>query len=243
MATKIDNFSLEEIKNFVKESHSFTEVGKKIGYKNTGGNVITNLKKYFNSNNIDYSHFNKTRNHFVKRTFDNVFIKDSTVDQTTLKKWYLNGNYSKYKCKICGINTWNNQELVLRLDHINGNNHDNRLENLRWLCPNCDSQTEFYCGKNRPLKQKEKNFCIDCGKEIKDLRSKRCKECSNKAQRVCEWPSRKQLKEMIRTESFTAIGKKYNVSDNAVKKWCDKYHLPRLKSEISKYSKEEWDLI
>ena len=43
--------------------------------------------------------------------------------------------------------------------------------------------------------------------------------------------------------SFTAIGKKYNVSDNAVRKWCDKYNLPRKASEIKKYSDEEWELI
>ena len=54
---------------------------------------------------------------------------------------------------------------------------------------------------------------------------------------------REDLKKLIRSMSFTSIGKKYNVSDNAIRKWCDKYNLPRKVSEIKKYSDEEWELI
>jgi len=54
-----------------------------------------------------------------------------------------------YECSECGINEWNNKELSLHLDHINGKNGDHRLENLRFLCPNCHSQTETYTGKNK----------------------------------------------------------------------------------------------
>lgn len=48
---------------------------------------------------------------------------------------------------------------------------------------------------------------------------------------------------LIKTQSFTSIGKQFNVSDNAVRKWCDKYNLPRTKAEIKNYSDEEWNLI
>jgi hypothetical protein len=54
-----------------------------------------------------------------------------------------------YCCAICGINEWCGQRLVLHLDHINGINNDNRLENLRLLCPNCHSQTPTYCNRAR----------------------------------------------------------------------------------------------
>ena len=54
-----------------------------------------------------------------------------------------------YECSECGISEWNGRKLALHLDHINGKNGDHRLENLRFLCPNCHSQTETYTGKNK----------------------------------------------------------------------------------------------
>lgn len=55
--------------------------------------------------------------------------------------------------------------------------------------------------------------------------------------------TREELKNLIRTTPFTRIGEQYNVSDNAVRKWCDKYNLPRKVSEIKQYSDEEWEKI
>ena len=86
-----------------------------------------------------------------------------------------------------------------------------------------------------------KYFCIDCHQPIR--KEGRCLECSHLNQRVVERPSREVLKNLIRTESFTEIGKKYEVSDNAIRKWCDSYSLPRKKSEIKKYTKEEWESL
>lgn len=97
--------------------------------------------------------------------------------------------------------------------------------------------------KHQKTKSQEKikiepNHCIDCGKII-DNRSQRC----DKRQRRVEWPQRDELKNLIRTESFFSIGKKYNVSDNAIRKWCKNYNLPTKKSEIKKYSDKEWEEV
>ena len=89
---------------------------------------------------------------------------------------------------------------------------------------------------------KGKNYCCDCGCEIL-ISSERCIACKNKMQRVVERPSRIELKTLIRTLPFTQIGKQFNVSDNAIRKWCYAENLPVKKSEINKYSEEEWNSL
>lgn len=83
-------------------------------------------------------------------TLDEILVKDSKyTNMSSLKKRVLKSNLIEYKCAICGISEWMNKELILQLDHINGDNRDNRISNLRLLCPNCHSQTETYCRKNK----------------------------------------------------------------------------------------------
>lgn len=93
---------------------------------------------------------------------------------------------------------------------------------------------------NNDCQQKE-NFCIDCGKSIYPS-SIRCIQCEAKT-RQSVTISRDELKTLIRTTPFVQIGKKYGVSDNAVRKWCDSYNLPRRVSEIKQYSNEDWEKI
>lgn len=67
---------------------------------------------------------------------------------TKFKSRLIKANLIEYKCSCCGITEWNGKPLTLQLHHINGNNRDNRLENLTFLCPNCHSQTDNFSGKN-----------------------------------------------------------------------------------------------
>ena len=86
-------------------------------------------------------------------------------------------------------------------------------------------------------------YCIDCGKEI-SKGATYCTDCYKKSiRKIQNRPAREQLKYLIRNYSFVEIGKKYNISDNAIRKWCDAYNLPRKKQDIKKYSESEWKKI
>ena len=86
------------------------------------------------------------------------------------------------------------------------------------------------------------HYCILCGK-ILATKSTYCVECGQKIQRKVERPSRIKLKELIYNKPFTQIAKIYGVSDTAIRKWCVAYNLPSKKADISKLSKQEWELI
>lgn len=239
----IDNYTKQELENIIQKSSSYKDVAQRIGYTGYSGDLCNLIKNTINLLEINTSHFKRQTN--IVRVPENIFIKNSTANQSTLRRWYLKGEYMPYKCSICGQEPfWNDKELTLILDHINGENHDDRLENLRWVCPNCNQQLDTTNGKNKKQLKKH-NYCIDCRKEI-NLRSTRCVECQAKTQTIPlenMLVTRQELKDLIRTKPFTQIGKQFNVSDNAIRKWCDKFNLPRKSTEIKKITDEEWKNI
>ena len=250
----IDNFSEEELRQIVLNSTSMKQVIDKLGYSTHSGSNSSTVKARLKKYNIDISHFTTIKG--IERNEENVFIENSTASQATLRRWYKKGNYTEYKCSICGQEPiWQGKDLTLILDHINGHNHDDRLENLRWVCPNCNQQLDTTCGKNKANRKhitskgviepsKLKFFCKNCNKEItSQSKSGLCQECCNKSKRVCERPSREELKNLIRTMPFTRIGEKFGVSDKAITKWCVSENLPSRKKDINSYSDEEWEFI
>ena len=149
MAAKIDTFTDEEFKVIVAESKSMTDISTKLGYAAKSGSNYTRIRKRIDELGLSTDHFALGNKRPIKRNVENIFIENSTADQKTLRKWYFEGKYTEYKCSICGQEPmWQGKELTLILDHINGHNKDDRLENLRWVCPNCNMQLPTTNGRN-----------------------------------------------------------------------------------------------
>lgn len=91
-------------------------------------------------------------------------------------------------------------------------------------------------------KNKKKYYCKYCGIEVY-RHNDCCTACASINLRVVDRPSRQELKNLIRTLSFVQIGKIYGVTDNSIRKWCDKYNLPRKKTDINNFTDEQWELI
>lgn len=98
-------------------------------------------------------------------------------------------------------------------------------------------------GYNYPLRNNRNiSYCQDCGKEISKLAT-RCEVCEKFKQRKVERPSREELKNLIRTETFVSLSKKYGVADRTISKWCEYYNLPSKKKIIKSYTDDQWQLI
>lgn len=187
------------------------------------------------------------RNQKIQEWKDGTF--DGLCGKYQISDWIRNYLLEKhnYSCELCGWNKINptTGKVPLDIHHIDGDYRNNKEENLQVLCPNCHSLTPNYKALNkteRKTSAPRKNFCIDCGKEITG-KSIRCCDCNGKAHRTEKPVTRDELKELIRTLPFTKIGDKFGVTDNAVRKWCDTFNLPRTKEEITAYSDEQWKLI
>lgn len=153
MKCKYKEIDLKELKKLVKDSITWSELMRKLGYTANRGNSFAGLKKYIEENKIDTSHF-KGKAHGTSDTseqsLDEIMVENSTYsNMSRLKKRIIKANLIEYKCSCCGLTEWNGKSITLQLHHINGNNRDNRKENLTFLCPNCHSQTDSYCGKNK----------------------------------------------------------------------------------------------
>lgn len=145
----VDRFSPDELREIVASSHSYKEVLRKLGYKTLNGRNNDTLRKRLEKYNIDVSHFTFPQK--TLRTMENIFCTGCTASQKVLRSWYKKV-FADEQCAICGQKRkWNGKDLTMVLDHINGDNHDNRLENLRWICPNCNSQLPTFAGRNSKI--------------------------------------------------------------------------------------------
>lgn len=149
MTSKIDLIPEEEFRQLISSSNSYNEVLKKINMSH-GRSSTDIIKRRCINLNISCNHFQKTGNGTApKYKLEEILVQNSKYTNTTrLKNRILKEKLLDYECQIChNKGEWMGQPLTLQLDHINGIHNDHRIENLRFLCPNCHTQTETYGSK------------------------------------------------------------------------------------------------
>ena len=225
---------IDAFKKIVSESNTYTEVVIKLGLSPRCSGNFQTIKKYIMDNEIDISHFicgfqtgNKPKN---RKEINDVLVKGSFFGRKNLKRKLYQEGLKEKKCEICGIGEdwFNGSKLVHILDHINGDSYDNRIENLRIVCPNCNSSLDTNCGRNRVKKiyDDEKDIYLSdrthkkcfCGKVILK-NSKMCSKCYGDSQRKFERPDLDTLIKDIEELGYVGAGKKYGISDNGIRKW------------------------
>jgi 5-methylcytosine-specific restriction endonuclease McrA len=143
-----------ELTEAVRGSRSLAQVLIKLGFEPGGGRQQT-LKRRIEQLRLDTSHFvgqawrRGSRIPVVpRRPLHDLLIARRLVRTNTLKKRLIRDGLKEPRCEMCARDTWNGHPIPLELDHVNGKRDDNRLENLRVLCPNCHAQTDTYRGRN-----------------------------------------------------------------------------------------------
>lgn len=224
------SYTIEDVKNAVKISINYSEVLRKLDRKSISGSSHKCIQNFIKQNNIDISHFtfHPKQVNTNKKTALEILVLNGTKNRRTSKQLRraLLETGVEYKCKKCGIFEWNKEQLILEINHINGNPLDNRPDNLEFLCPNCHSLTpNFY-------NTKIYNYC-DCGNK-KYHKNKFCEKCFRKyskelglQHRKVERPNKEELEKIIWLIPTIKIAKQYGVTDKAIDKWCKSYNIQK----------------
>lgn len=158
--SKLRVYDAEWLQELCKDSYSYAEVLRKAGRKQGGGAQET-LKRKIQEFGIDVSHFTGMLWHDSpnqesrpmsreKYTLEEILIKNSPVTQKILRGYIERHQVLEYKCVNCGCDgNWQGGKIALEIDHIDGDNSNNEINNLRYLCPNCHALTDTYRGRNK----------------------------------------------------------------------------------------------
>jgi len=232
-------FTKEQASISVRHSACWSDALRLLGYEPKGHNIRT-LQRWARIWKIDTSHFDpdigrkragKTR----RIPLDDVLVEGSSYGRDKLKRRLFQSGLKQPRCEMCGQGElWHGKRMSLILDHVNGVSNDHRLQNLRIVCPNCAATLDTHCGRTVPRLR----TCPGCGGEFapQNLRNRYCSEAcwgvavaklyrglAHPETRKVPRPSYAQLRADLQTMSFCAVGRKYGVSDNAVRKWLRWY--------------------
>jgi hypothetical protein len=148
-----------QLKEAVIASKSYRAVIVLLNLVPAGGNYAQ-IKQRITSLNLSTEHFTGSRWNIgltgthtkVRPPLETLLAKDVIVQSYKLKQRLYEGGFKTPQCEICG---WAEHSpdgrIPVELDHINGDHYDNRLENLRILCPNCHSLQATHRGKNKKV--------------------------------------------------------------------------------------------
>lgn len=229
----------EDLQNMLDTSSSICEVLRRLGLSPYNGNHRTLLQRIKEdclnqdilTKNRNLAHGERLKNSRKIPTSD-ILSAHSRHCQAVVKNRVVQEKLIEYKCSDCGNpGLHNGKRLSLQLDHINGDNTNNLIENLRFLCPNCHSQTATFSGRSA----KRLTTCKDCGSTISDKRCSKefCDKCrSNRLSKAAQSqkrfdPSKEELINKLKEVdcNILAVGRFYGVSDNAVRKRCAKFDI------------------
>lgn len=222
-------WSEEYLRTLIAKSNSVSDIIRLAGKKPSGGmhRHITGLIRRYNIDTSKFEGFvgqawSRGKTHAddprIKRLPDSViFIENGSISRSQVRKRFLK-TLVPYVCSECRLlPEWNGLPLTLHMDHINGISTDHRLENLRWLCPNCHSQTSTFSNKKAKRTKSKPTQTKDRPTKIR-------------------WPDIEILYKNTLDKGYSYVGEQLGVSDNAVKKRLMKfgYYVPRYHTQ-SKY--------
>jgi 5-methylcytosine-specific restriction endonuclease McrA len=147
-------YTKEVLEEAASSSVSVAQVLRRLGLKQSGG-MNAHIKKRLISYGVDISHFlgkaaNTGKKYGAWRPIQDYLVSSGPfITSHKLKLRLIVEGIKEHACEICATRSWCGKLIPIELDHINGERGDNRLSNLRIVCPNCHAQTNTYCNKKR----------------------------------------------------------------------------------------------
>lgn len=220
----------------VAKSMSVAEVCRHLGYFALSGGAHCHIGNCIKKFGLDTSHFTSQGWRRGRQFVDErkhwslvLVVGDRRVSGAVLKRALIASGRA-YECAKCLLTEWFGQELILDVDHINGQRWDNRPENLMFLCPNCH-RCKTYCKKEEKLEKPKREpkstelISCACGTLVKRSKTARCHKCA--MQVLSRKPSAEILKVLLWEMPSTQIALQFGVSDVAVIKWAKAYGLSK----------------